>query len=262
MIDKDYCIDIPDERDYLYDFLWESKELPSKVMLLAKEIQDQKKDGWTYWCVYYGWSSWANITNEYAWNSIEDITWNDLCKKAVDLLYLDPDKWSSLQNWRKLLKDDKYIEWYYKVVWLEVMKQSLSNRQIIYTWSNQIARKKMLDDNIVVKWESYWHCFIIVGYDDDKWYFICQNSYWNEKYDKWYFYLKYEDISLLFTCYAFEVKQEKILSYKEKIMSNIKNEAAKTAFENGFWNWLNWDKPASREEVAIMCQRVFEKLKK
>ena len=259
MEEKDYCIDVPDERDFDYEVLWEMKELPKKIKLIAKVIQNQKLDWWIYWCVYYGWSSWSNITNDYAKNT-QEISWRDLCKKAVDLGYLDPESWSILINWWKLLKSEKYIEWYFKVSWIENMKQALSNNRILHTWSNKIAWKKMWADNIAVRGTSYGHCFIIIGYDDDSWVFIVQNSYWSDFEDKGYFYIKYEDIDILFTCYTFEVDQKNILLYKQKIMENIKLEWAKKAFENWFWNGLNWDKPLTREEGASMVERLYEKL--
>jgi hypothetical protein len=140
------------------------------------------------------------------------------------------------------------------------MKQALSNNRILHTWSNKIAWKKMWADNIAVRGVSYGHCFIIIGYDDDSWVFIVQNSYWSDFEDKGYFYIKYEDIDILFTCYTFEVDQKNILLYKQKIMEKLSPEESE-AFELWIWNWLDWENSASRKDVAKMILRWLKKLK-
>ena len=45
------------------------------------------------------------------------------------------------------------------------------------------------------------------------------------------------------------------------ILSNINLQDAKTAYTNWIWNWLNGTTPATREEVASMIERMYEKLK-
>lgn len=43
-------------------------------------------------------------------------------------------------------------------------------------------------------------------------------------------------------------------------MDAITIDAAKKAFNNGLWNGINPTQPATREEVAAMVERAFEKL--
>lgn len=52
-----------------------------------------------------------------------------------------------------------------------------------------------------------------------------------------------------------------VLFYKQKLMSNITIESAKTALTNSFWNGERPQEQCTREEVAAMVERVYEAIK-
>jgi hypothetical protein len=56
-------------------------------------------------------------------------------------------------------------------------------------------------------------------------------------------------------------KEDLITNTKNKIMEWITLQGAKDALTNWFWNWERPTETASREEVATMIERMYEKLK-
>lgn len=47
----------------------------------------------------------------------------------------------------------------------------------------------------------------------------------------------------------------------DEIRKNIKLESARKAFDKNIWNGMDWDKPATREQVAAMIDRALELIK-
>lgn len=260
---------IDDERDYEYwevhkeELLWAT--LPSQCILDNVEYQNQALQELTLmWCVYYSSWHWSNELNFQEWSDIRILN-KDLCEIAIEKKYLDIKKWSLVENWPKLLKELWYINWRTLIQTIDEAKHSIINKKPIVVWSKMINWSLWYNDPFVLWWNSWsWHCVLIIWYNDNYewWCFIIKQSYWRDRYSEWKQYLKYEDFNLLFNWkYSIEDTPDPILIYKKNIMNDINIPKAVEAFENWFWNWKEPTKPASREEVATMMQRVYEKLK-
>lgn len=253
-----FALDSKDNRDYtIGEILWSTTEIPPYKLIWDIEIQDQKKDWWTYWCVFYSSSSISNTMNYITWSNVK-ISWSKLCEIAVKEWLLDKNSGAYIVSWPKLLLKLWYIEWYWLNETIYDIKKSICNNMPVLTWSKSISWNETIkNDNIAVKWNSYGHAFFICGYDDNKWYFICENSYWENKYEKWYFYLKYTDFNLLFNSkYSMIDKKDLITDYQQKILDWISLEWAKRMFLEKKWNWKDPKKPMSREEVMEVLSRM------
>ena len=219
MENKNYALDKIDEMDYsIKTLLWTVENLPSKIIISDDEIQNQRYTD-PYWCVFFTWSSITNTMN-YIANESERISWTDLCKIAIEKDLLDPEKGAYIVSSPKLLKELWYITAYWLCRNLEDIKISLFNKKPVQTGSNLIDWiKTKANNNIAVRGSSYWHSFFICGYDDEKEVLICENSYWEESYDNWYFYINYSDIDLLFLSkYVMTDTQEEVKSDYEKFL--------------------------------------------
>lgn len=263
-IEQDTCIDKIDERDYKYsEILGLSERDRSHFIDLESDYQNQRLEEITkYMCVFFSNSHNSNIMNFLEWSETRT-TWKELWLEAEKEKMLDVKSWTYLVNWPKFLKMKGLISGYSKVSSLDEIKDSIFSGKPVSVWSNKIKWSLVKKAPFtVVEWNSYWHAFIIIGYDDDKEHFILKNSYWKDEFDNWKFYLKYENIDLLFDSkYSLIDSPDLILQYNKKIMSEINIEKAKEAFELWIWNWKDATKPASREEVATMILRGLEKLK-
>ena len=195
-INKDYAHDLVDIRDFEYwGMAGIDTELPEKKIIdLESDYQNQwLKRATKYWCVMY--SAWhgeniladeAIINNEY------------LTAEAVSLGLLDIDSWTYIYNWPKLLVKKWLIAWYALIKNLYELKQSIANNRPVASGSNTIDWKVTRTGDFIAKyWSSYWHAFLIIGYDDIKKLLICKNSYWKTFWDNGRFYIRYEDFDKL-----------------------------------------------------------------
>ena len=251
------CYDIPDERDFKYSEICWNIDLPEEFKIdLESDYQNQWLEEITkYMCVFFSSTHWVNIMNslENCWEEV--YKWKDIWLKAHELWRLDLTKWAAIQDWPKTVRDLNHINSWFLVQWIEEIKQALYNKHLVVVWSNQLNWKEA----ILKPWKSYWHAILIIGWNKE--WFIIKQSYGKERWNKWTQILPYEYLDkLYFSKYALVDNPNSILLYKQKIMDNIKLESAKKAFENWFYNWLDWDKTATREEVAAMIERVYEKI--
>ncbi len=262
-MNKNYALDLVDERDYqVEELLGKVENLPNKIFLADDEIQNQRyKD--PYGCVFYTWSSISNTMNYLAWEP-ERISGHRLSQIAIQKWLLNPEKGAYIISSPKLLKELGYITWFARCRSLQDIKLSLYHKKPVQTGSNTISwSKTKKNNNIAVKGSSYGHSFFICWYDDEKELLKCENSYWPEEYDHWYFYIKYSDLNLLYLSkYVMTDKPNAETLYKEKIKANIDLELAKKGFELWLWNWLNPKQSASRQEVIVMIMRALEIQKK
>jgi len=267
---KGGALDKIDERNYSYSEIAWNVEIKDFVCLDDWIIQNQYRDWYMNWCVYFASSMNDNYCN---WRDKMDerSSGSDLCDKSETR---DPNIWDYLINWPKLLKKLWYIEWYFQLSQtIEEMKKVLCEWKPIHTWSNKISWSKIMENNNIIvwcEWTATWHAFHIIGYNatwNDKIdalhhipnnCFICKDS--SNSFDKWFFYLKFEDLNLLyFTKLVFENKLEPILLYKKKIMEDIKIESAKLFVERGYTNWERPQEPITREECWAIFERVLQK---
>ena len=218
------AVDNPDKRDYSFERF--SEEYAQSWATLNKKrpynstVFDQ---GSTPMCTWYGLThvyNWENI-NEYANNGLvftelnpNTFTDNHLHYLATRLaefkLSWKIEGWTSITNSEK----DKATK----------MKKAIDMGMFIYTGSAYwdwwaITRTKVYSEN--KNKEFVWHAYCIVDYDDSKWMFVAKNSWWDDWGNKWYFYIKYEDVYKLYTAYVIIDKDDtgtfKKFKLKEKI---------------------------------------------
>ena len=248
------CFDIPDERDWQYEVLMWS--------------QDFLEINWPDIEVFNQWLkpvTRMSCTRVWLWhiiNAQRKVNWiTPIDIEAFWLRYLkvNPNAekdWASLQGALQQAKDVWLIESLF-VVWNKTeMHDAISKWLFIYSGSANwdwafVRREKKY--RLRTDGKFVWHAFCF----PKKW--VLLNSYWAEN---WYIEFPEELYNTTYTKYAIvpKVWYNLDLLYKKRIMENIKLESAKKAFENWFWNWLEWDKPVSREEAGAMMQRVYDKL--
>lgn len=190
------CYDILDKRNYqygLFETLW--TQLPKKVLLNDWKITNQWYARYWYWCVAFSTTNWIN---EILYTLKEEKDPIVLFEEMVSKKLLDIKKGAYIIDWPKTSKLLGWITWYLQVNTLREIKDSLYKKRPLVIWSNKInwsLTKKF--PHIAIEWNSYWHRFLIVWYDDDKQLLTCENSYW-DTFDYWRFYISYDDIWLLF----------------------------------------------------------------
>ena len=195
-----YAISKTDDRDFdISILLWDwDTSLPKHCFLKDDEIQNQKYTD-PYGCVFFTGSSISNTMN-YIAKEPERISWEELCDIAIGKWVLDPKKWAYISSSPKLLLELGYIQSYWRCRTLTDVKKAIYNKKPVQTWSNSIDRSKTkANKNIVVRGNSYGHSFFICWYDDDTEIIICENSYWSDSFDNWYFYINYSDFDILFS---------------------------------------------------------------
>ena len=254
-----------DERNIQYsEIVGVIETLPVSMYLNdGAPIQDQQKEWWMYGCVYYSNSQGSNLMNFIEGSTIRS-KWSEMCAYAIENGLLDPKSGTWIINGPKVGTKLGFLDGYAEVQTLEEIKHSIANKRPVQCGSNKIDWQSANVDNwwTVLAWKSYWHSIILDGYDDRKEQVRIKQSY--NKWDSGHQYLNYSDIWLLFpTKFSLIDKEDPIISlHKKTIMENITIESAKTAFTNWFWNGQNPKNSATREEVAAMIERVFEKLTK
>jgi hypothetical protein len=268
------CYDIPDERDYqASEILW-NNNIKDFVLNDDWEIQNQYTAWYPMGCVFFSTSmhdNWLNFRD----NFNERSKWWYLCDYALSKWLWDENEWAYLSSWSIIAKDLWLIDWYMTCNSYKDMIKSLWEWFCIHTWSNKInwGELRKTSDFIAKEWVWEWHAFHCIGYNFTweikqvknktiPWgVFIFKDS--SNWFDKWFFYIKIEDVeNILFRTKHIFTNKILIDNYKKKIMENIKLESAKRAFENWIWNWLEPNKPITREEAASMIQRALDKIKK
>jgi len=258
------CIEGPlDERNWQQDeMFWGSKEVPIRASIDDNEFQDQSID-YPYGCVFFANSMGSNAMN-FVEGGNDRSTWKWLCDYAEGINKFNPKVGAYIIDWPKVGVKLGYLSGYVEVKTVAQIKQSIASWRIVHMGSSQIDWALTIKNGYTIVWgNSYGHSMHIVGYDDNTELFKIKDSYGTGQRLGGYMYLKYENINLLFSSkYSLIDKEDEVISYKKRIMENITIPSAREAFTNGFWNGLNPQQPASREEVAAICQRLFEKLSK
>jgi len=225
-----------DSRDYLYSEFAGSidvESLPLKTNNRARlsKIQDQslEKRDW-YKCVAFSTSHacdvlWVEISQKYQ-------TGRQLGEVMIEEGILDPKAGAYIVDWPKTAKELSLIDGYTTLKTLEECLHSLANEIPIVIWSNKIKINKK---NYAEYADSTGHATCIVDYEiTDKqkmlWYFIISNSYWENRFDKWYYYLKFEDFKLLYNGkYSLFINDDRF----------NKIEKYKTKFKEYKWYWFS-----------------------
>lgn len=265
MIDLDFnsCFDDKqDERNIPYEFIakiWViNNDLPSSYILRDESVLNQNiAEKYYYACVFFGEANNINeIYNKFGINRV--ITkWVDLADEAIDEWVLDIKKGANLIDWPKLAKKMNLINWFASINWLDEIKQALVNHWPVSVWSNLIDwEETQTNNNIVAKGWSYWHKFIIVWYDDTQKLLICENSYWKELFYKWRFYLRYDDLNLLFNTKTVNFINNDIMELINFYITKAKELWYKEFTENYIINKPDWIPKAI---ATLSAQIVFLK---
>lgn len=221
--EQDACWDSPSNQDILYSDLMGSEwEYPERVLRWDKNtVYNQGLDPYTkmacgsYWIMH-----WVNIYNLTDWEKEQDpIELWKLFVKAYKTDSYDPVvKGTSLQNQVDFATKQKHIAGYVRINKLDKneYKKNLSEWRVIYTGSSNINWKKTRDskDKFAVIEKGAGHIVLIRGYWPKG--LVIRNSYWPNYMDDWDFYLRWEDIGALFSCYV-------LIDYKDNLRESLKN---------------------------------------
>jgi hypothetical protein len=129
-------------------------------------------------------------------------------------------------------------------------KNALDNWFLIYTGTNKCNWKATSKSWVFVKkLNAWWHCFFIVGYDDN--WFIAVNSFWNDWWDNWYFNIPFDNYNDLFS-------KNVIMDQDDTwIIKNLNYEREyKEAIELWITNWTRPNDTVTRKECAVMAYRA------
>lgn len=179
-------------------FAWSEVELPKKYVLNNDRTQHQGiTEETAYMCTAFANTEWANEILYKRWNN-KSHKWITLGRYMVEKWLLDIKSGAYIIDAVKCAKDIWIINGYTTIKTIQQIKESIYKDRPIVVWSNQINRKEtQISPFIATRKSSYWHAFVIVWYDDERWVLICENSYGN-MFDKWRFYIKYDDFDILY----------------------------------------------------------------
>lgn len=249
------ALDVPDERDYPYEVLMWSEEF-KKIDFPKIRIWNQGLDRKTRMaCTRYGLGHIINAQSILSgWDELLDL-YDFWMRYLVKNPSAEADG-ATIQSALQQAKEEGLIGWYFQVKNELEINDALWRGFFIYTGSSNgdwgsvknFKIYKLRTDGKIVG-----HAWIITGQE------TLLNSYGeNNGFAK----LPKELYGTTFTKYAIipKTKYNLTLLYKKEIMSKIKSERAKKAFENWFWNGIDEDKPATKWQVAAIAQSVYEKL--
>ena len=259
------ALDNFDERNYPYsEIVWNNKAVPDFIVNDDGIIQDQYKEWYNMWCVYYSVSMHDNFLNIQDWIN-ESIKWSELCEESTTWSRVE---WDYIINWPKLLKDKDLIKWYAQIDSLDSAFSALADNKQISTWTNMISWAKTRTWDYYAQGNSWaGHAFTIIWYNrtndyiEYNWrrippmcFIVKDSSHW---FNAWYFYIKIEDFDRLLyrTRLTFINNTDLIDNYKKMVLKDITNESAKLAFLLGIWNGKDGKQSITREDTATMVFR-------
>lgn len=248
-------LDLPDARDYTTDELdgfGGSVNLPKRFMLTEVLNHNQGNIGA---CTLFGSVNTYNETIKQEKISLVR-TW-ELWAEAKKRGASDTQGWF-LQFALQLLKDFSEIKGYIRLdlagfANVEKMKSAIASGKAVVTgvlhgnWGEVVRTHEWKRTNKVSG-----HIFDIVGYDDEyvfvdgtKGGFYVENS-WG---DYGYFWLKYSDVSELFSQYIFE--------NVEKISEKRRDKFLQKAYDEKIWNEERPNEIATAFEIRVMLNRTL-----
>lgn len=258
---------IENDLDFKAGNIFNIDELPDIKTDTAELNQREFSDEyWNSLCTLYGilWSAYDNV-----WK----LTKNDeyeLCRIRYWMDDFDRNTGGWLYKWVDAVRNYYKSKWYKNItsitipVWNYDFWKALDKWYRLNIWMHvKEWYLQAIDDwilNIDELWKNnkYWHSLSIKKIWDN---FLIDNYKWILKYN----IIKIEDFKkfisewIIFK-YAYLIYNPERDMEKE-IRDNINLERAKKAFDEKIWNWLEWDKSATREEVAAMVYSMFEKLR-
>lgn len=266
-----WCLLDYDERDIILGWEVNIDDLPDITTSTYEYNQLEWKDEfWYCTCTVY---APIGIVSDNTNRILTDKQRRELVKARTELSDFDPNVWWYLSEWINITRQ------YYKSIWYKVSSLRINVKTDLLKLQDKgyrvnigmIVKDDFITDSQkdwildkIPKWNpKYWHSTSLKKIKDS---YIVDNYKWTHNYnrillndlqgliDDW---VIYEWAYLLFLD-----KKDIILNVKNKLMENIKIESAKRAVTNWIWNWERPQEQASREEVASMIQRMYEKLQK
>lgn len=246
--------DRPDERDFLRseycEWLDNEKDFPWRELKVWNQY-DQKetyKACSAYWltAVY----NWLQII-EFRKQGIEREQENPRRKWNVFQAERGyPDMWASLQDMMKFFIKREKIDGYVLCKNIQECKNALKNWFGLYTGSKECSWSKTSKAKSFV-YDKNWanHCFAIVDYDDN--WLRAINSFWENWWDKGWFYIPDECYKYLFSTYVI-VDHDDTGKIDEMRYEMEYNEAIKSWITN----WVRPNDYATRKETAVMVYRA------
>lgn len=212
------AIDAPDSRDYNFEtYMNDFAEGDKLVARPYSEIilRDQKTKPY---CTRYWLTHVVNGENINEYNSM----WLKYKQENPDVYW---DRWNKIKNIQEAMKDFRkfgLIELSFKInktKWvdsiIEQVRKAFWLWMFIYTWSSNWDWWKFKANNYTyVKrkdWKFVWHARCIVDDIPEKKLLKCLNSRWDDRWDKWYFYLPYEYVLDIYNMYPILDKDESSL---------------------------------------------------
>lgn len=221
--EQDACRDSPSNQDIMYSDLMGSEErnLPERVLRWDKNtVFNQWLDPFTkmacgsYW-IMHGVNIYNTIDSETEQDPKE--LRNQFVKAHKTDSYDPVVKGSSLQAQVDFARKQNHIAGYVRINKLDKLEymQNLFEWRLIYTGSSNINWRKTRDskDKFAVIEKGAGHIVLIRGYWPKG--LVIRNSYWPDYMDDGDFYLRWEDIGALFSCYA-------LIDYKDKSRDKLK----------------------------------------
>lgn len=237
----DNIIDIPDQRDYLFDEYLQEENGEGDIWVRPEQYFKILDQWQTPMCSYF--ALWA-IINGY--NIVEDIKneWQ-VIRQQYNPSDHPVDNIRSIQTRLEQAKKGWLIAWYLAIpkVWTKtptgIMTEERRNKEMqialnkgfyLYTGTDR-TNWTMKQSPILNLWNEIklWHIISIVGakdvYHSESNLYKFVNSFWSDWGDKWYGYIKESDVEKLYTVYVVipQSNQEFFRRYKEnkKVMDFI-----------------------------------------
>jgi len=258
------AVDLQDSRDYIYEdeymkeyWAWTTSwSKRDKNKMIIRDQFDQKKT-WK--------ACWSYATQQIInWNNVKEYAseWFEYKQKNPKYLWYwlqssrwRPNRWSSITEQLRYARKIWAIEGWMRAITREGRKNAIDNWFYLLTWSKDCDwRKTWASGKFVYKKNAWWHMFPIVDYNEEWW--IVPNSFWDDRWDKGYFTVPYEDEKYLFSTQVV-IDADDTWTLKSLNFAREFDEAISLWITNG----TNPDKPATRREVAVMNLRVYKMLK-
>lgn len=267
--------DAPDDRDYIAEHLLgvETIELPKYVNLNVSSSHDQGRK-WS--CTAYALSHCVEIQNSLEFKPDKALVdpneqWaNQKLERGAARAEKMDTEGDSLQN-----ALNTYIKYglYNKNSVLPVEKFEATGYAKIAKTVDEF--KKYLAKGYPIYTGSGYHCYPIVGYDDESEEFIAKNSYgdyWGSKKNGT-FTLNYSEISGLFTPYIFFDKKDLKMIFKDVSENSPMASSIKFCLDNKIMNGYGTSENAverlfmpnqaiTRAEMSAVIERLYNLLKK
>ena len=253
-----------DERNIQYwDIVGSMETLPVSMYLNDNApIQDQKKEGWKYGCVYYSNSQGGNIMN-FLENSEVRSKGSEMCEYAVKNNLLDPKAGTYIINWPKVGTTLWFLDGYAQITTIEQAKHSIANKRPVQCGSNKIDWNAATLENewTVMAGNWYGHSIIPDWYDDLREKFRIRQSY--DKWNHWHQWIRYSEFGLLFPTkfWLIDKSDPIITNHKKTIMNAITIDAAKEWYTLGLWDGTRPNEPITRQEAIAVVMRAMDQMK-